>query len=143
MPDAQQLCINQLLLEREAQFVRVYDLEQAATRVLGEPYPFFKPPLPSDQRRKAKAASRPAAAARHGLRQLEDGETVFRVTYRHLARELTEQPDDLPALRSPCSTQGARLTILRIETLDDNGTVKALRFASPAMASTAGATPSG
>lgn len=129
MPDAQQLRLNQLLLEREAQFVRVYDLEQAAARILGEPYPFITPPLPSDQRRKPKAASRSAAATRHGLRPLEEGETLFRVTYRHLERELTEEHDDLSALRSLCAAQGARLTVLRIETLAADGSVKALLYA--------------
>src|SRR5688572_13041526 len=106
MPDAQQLRLNQLLLEREAQFVRVYDLEQAAAQILGEPYPFIKPPLPSDQRRKPRVASRPAGAARHGLRPLEEGETMYRVTYRHLERELTEEHDDFSALRSLCAAQG-------------------------------------
>ncbi len=131
MPDARQLRLNQLLLEREAQFVRVHDLEQEAARLLGEPYPFFKPPLPSDVRRKPRPAPRPAAAARHGLRPLEDGETSFRVTYRHLERELTEEHDDLPALRSLCAAQGARLTVLRIETLGPDGALKALLLSSP------------
>lgn len=131
MSDAQQLRLNQLLLEREAQFVRVYDLEQAAARILGEPYPFSRPPLPSDQRRKTKTSSRSSAGTRHGLRPLEEGETMFRITYRHFEREFIEEHDTLPALRTLCAAQGARLVILRIETLGPDDAVKALLYASP------------
>ena len=46
-PD-QQIQINTLLLTREELFVRVHDLEQAAAAILGEPYPFPRPALPSD-----------------------------------------------------------------------------------------------
>lgn len=130
MPDAPPIRVNQLLLEREAQFVRVYDLEQAAAKILGEPYPFTKPPLPSDQRRKGKGStSRASVAARDGLRRLEDGETQFRVTYRHFDREFTEEHDDLDALRSLFAAQGARVQVLRVETLVADRSVKALLFA--------------
>jgi hypothetical protein len=128
MPDARQIRVNELLLEREAQFVRVYDLEQAAAKILGEPYPFTKPPLPSDQRRKAKSAPRAAAAARESLRRLEDGEAVFRISYRHSQRECVEEHDNLDALRALVAAQGARLVVDRIETLRADGTVAAVLF---------------
>jgi len=136
MPDVQQIRLNQLLLDREAQFVWIHDLEQAAARILGEAYPFIKPPLPSDQRRKPRAPSRPAAVPRYGLRPLEESETMFRVTYRHRDRELTEEHDDLPALRSLCAAQGAGLAVLRIETLAADGTIKAPLYAAPGAAKT-------
>lgn len=123
MTPVQQIQINQLLLDREAQFVRVYDLEQAAAQILGEPYPFTKPPLPSDNRGKKKAAS-PKAVARDRLRRLEDGETAYRVTYRQFSQTLTEEHDDLDALRTLLAAQGASLQVLRIETLDTGGRPK-------------------
>jgi hypothetical protein len=132
MPEVPPLRLNQLLLEREALFVQVHDLEQAAARLLGEPYPFIKPPLPSDLRRKPKAATRPSSAARSGLRPLEEGETVFRVTYRHRDREVTEEHDDLSALRSLWAAQGARLSVLRVETLSADRGVNAVLYVAPA-----------
>ncbi len=128
MPDARQIRVNQLLLEREAQFVRVYDLEQAAAQILGEPYPFTKPPLPSDQRRKAKAAPRATASARDHLRRLEEGEAAFRVTYRHCGRECIEEHDNPDALRALVAAQGARLVVDRIETLRGDGTSAAVLY---------------
>jgi hypothetical protein len=126
MPDAGQIRLNQLLLEREAQFVRIYDVEQAAARILGEPYPFTRPALPSDQRRKAKSTPRGGTSpARETLRRLEDGEAAYRVTYRHFEREFIEEHDDLDALRALVGAQGARLSVLRVETLGPEGSVKA------------------
>ncbi len=116
MTPAQQIQINQLLLDREAQFVRVYDLEQAAAQILGEPYPFTKPSLPSDNRGKKKTAGKPASRDR--LRRLEEGETAYRVTYRQFSQTMTEDHDDLDALRTLFAAQGANLQILRVETLD-------------------------
>ncbi|MES2696573.1 MAG: hypothetical protein V4773_24100 [Verrucomicrobiota bacterium] len=127
MSSAQQIRLNQLLLEREAQFVRVYDLEQAAAAILGEPYPFIKPPLPSDARGKKKPSA-PRAGARDRLRRLEDGETAYRVTYRQFERTLTEEHDDLDALRTLLAAQGAQLQVLRIETLDTGGSPKEALF---------------
>jgi len=132
MPDVHQIRLNQLLLEREAQFVRVHDLEQAAAQILGEPYPFTRPALPSDTRRKSRPGPRTAASARDTLRRLEDGETAYRVTYRHGARECSEEHDDLEALRTLVAAQGSRLTISRIETLRADGTTAAVVFSRPA-----------
>lgn len=58
MPADQQIQINTLLLTREELFVRVYALEQAAAAILGEPYPFTRPALPSDIRLKRKPTPR-------------------------------------------------------------------------------------
>lgn len=126
------LRLNQLLLEREAQFVRVHDLEQAATRILGEPYPFTRPALPSDTRSRRKTtASRPAPALRDRVRKLEPGESAYRVTYRAHDRVVTEDHDNPDALRTLLATQGAALAIVRIETVDTHGTPVATLFAAP------------
>ena len=126
-PD-QQIRLNELLLAREAQFVRVHEL---AAKLLGEPYPFFKPPLPSDARGKRKAAApRPALGARERLRRLEEGEAAYRVTYRQFDQVVTEEHDALEAIRTLCASQGAQLQVVRIETLDAGGGVKDVLFAS-------------
>lgn len=132
MADARLIRLNQLLLEREAQFVRVHSLEQAAAKILGEPYPFTRPALPSDVRRKAKPAPRGATAGLREqlqLRRLEETETAYRVTYRQAERVVTEEHDAFEAVRTLLSSQTARLEVQKIETLDTTGAVKAVLFA--------------
>ncbi len=113
----QQIQINSLLLRREELFVRVHDLEKAAAAILGEPYPFTRPSLPSDLRLKRKTAAH-ADDARESLRRLEGIETAYRVTYRRFGQVVQEDHDDLDALRILLASQGANLTVTRIETID-------------------------
>ena len=132
----QQIQINGLLLQREELFVRVHDLETAAAAILGEPYPFTRPALPSDVRLKRKPTSRPSersggfqppsAATRESLRRLEGLETAYRVTYRRFGQIVTEDHDDLAALRTLLSSQGANLTVTRVETIDLGARTKAV-----------------
>ncbi len=133
-PD-QQIQINTLLLSREELFVRVYDLEQAAAAILGEPYPFTRPALPSDLRTKRKntplpsersVGFQPPSAAVDSLRRLERLETAYRVTYRRFGQVVTEDHDDLDALRTLLASQGAQLTVTRIETIDLGARTKAV-----------------
>jgi hypothetical protein len=142
----QQIQINGLLLSREELFVRVHDLEQAAAAILGEPYPFTRPALPSDAKPKRKSPSAPAvssstlrfpapaspaALARESLRRLEGLETAYRVTYRRFGQVVTEDHDDLDALRTLLSSQGANLTVTRVETIDLGGRTKAVLLPTP------------
>jgi hypothetical protein len=131
----QQIPINTLLLAREELFVRVYELEQAAAAILGEPYPFTRPALPSDVRLKRKPTPRlpersagfpPPSAARESLRRIEGLETAYRVTYRRFGQVVTEDHDDLDALRTLLASQGAHLTVTRIETIDLGGRTQAV-----------------
>ena len=115
--------------------MRVYDLEQAAAAILGEPYPFTRPALPSDLRTKRKntplpsersVGFQPPSAAVDSLRRLERLETAYRVTYRRFGQVVTEDHDDLDALRTLLASQGAHLTVTRIETIDLGARTKAV-----------------
>ncbi len=140
----QQIQINGLLLQREELFVRVHDLEQAAAAILGEPYPFARPALPSDTKLKRKPTARPASAtpaspaalARESLRRLEGLETAYRVTYRRFGQVVTEDHDDLDALRTLLSSQGANLTVTRVETIDLGARTRAVLLDTVAPAAT-------
>lgn len=130
----QQIQINTLLLEREALFVRIHELESAASALLGEPYPFTRPALPSDARpaRRKSAGSRPAADP---VRALAGRETAYRVTYRRAGQLVTEDHDDPAALRTLFASQGTHLQVTRLETLDHGARPQALLFtADPAPA---------
>ncbi len=127
MTTAQQIRVNALLLEREALLVRIHACETAAARLLGEPYPFERPALPSDQRAKRKpAGAKSGGAPRDGLRRLESGEAAFRVTYRQRGQEVTEEHESPDALRVLQASQTEALQVRRIETLDPTGAVKAV-----------------
>jgi hypothetical protein len=119
---AQQIRLNQLLLEREALFVRIHACEQGAAKLLGEPYPFERPPLPSDQRGKRKAA-KAGGPGRDALRRLESGEVAYRVVYQNFGREVTEEHDAVEALRVLLASQTAQLQVVRVETIDAAGAV--------------------
>jgi hypothetical protein len=120
-----QIRINALLLQREALFVRVHEIEGAVSALLGEPYPFTRPALPSDQRVKRKAPARAAAAgAKDKLRKLEPDETGYRVTYRQQGQIRVETHDSPDALRTLLASQSAQLEVQLIETIDATGTTK-------------------
>lgn len=150
-PD-QHIAINTLLLEREECFLRVHTLEAAAARILGEPYPFNRPSLPSDGRAagRKKAGPRPGAAATHAvsgtssvgatttqpqprLRKLDDnlGEVTYRVTYREHGKLLRETHTDPAALEVLLASQEDTLLVERIETLDTSDAVRATLWCGP------------
>lgn len=134
MPAAEsQIRINTLLLEREALFLRVHDLEAQAAAIFGEPFPFTRPALPSDKRskKKRKPAKAKTAEPKIKIRKLEDGETAYRVTYRQGEAELTEQYDTPDPLTTLLATQSSDLEVQIIETLDETGTPKTQLYPLP------------
>jgi hypothetical protein len=128
MSAASHIRINALLLQREALFVRVHEIEGAVSALLREPYPFTRPALPSDQRGKKKSPARTTAAtgAKDKLRKLEPDETAYRVTYRQQGQVRVETHDSPDALRTLLAAQSAQLEVQLIETIDSSGTVKAV-----------------
>lgn len=127
-----QIRINTLLLEREALFVRVHELENAAHAIFGEPFPFIRPLLPSDQRSKKKRSAKTAAGeTRIKLRKLEADESAYRLIYRQGGVTLTEQHAHPDALNTLLASQGAHLQVQSIETLDQAGAPQALLFGTP------------
>lgn len=126
----QQIRVNELLLQREELFLRIHAAETEASRLLGEPYPFTRPALPSDRRTKKKpstATKKPSIApsATDALRRLDETEAAFRVTYRQFSRNVTETHHDFAALATLLASQTAHLQVLRLETLDASGTLRA------------------
>ena len=119
--------VNELLLQREELFLRIHAAETEASRLLGEPYPFTRPALPSDQRAKRKpGAPRKTTekkSAADSLRRLDDGETAYRVTYRQFGREVVETHHEHAALATLLASQAAHLEVLSIETLKADGSV--------------------
>jgi hypothetical protein len=128
MRSDQQIRINALLLQREELFVRIHEIESAATAILGEPYPFTRAPLPSEQRIKRKAPVARAGTSRDALRKLEGLEVGYRVSYRRAGQDLQEEHDDVDALRTLLASQGATLQVTRLETIDLAGRTKAVLF---------------
>ncbi len=118
MRSDQQIQINRLLVQREECFVRIHELEHAAATILGEPFPFTRPPLPSDLPFRRKSTPARPTAQRDLLRRLEGTETAYRVTYQRFGQTVQEDHDNLDALRTLLASQGAQLRVIRIETID-------------------------
>jgi hypothetical protein len=130
----QQIRINELLLQREELFLRIHAAETEASRLLGAPWPFVRPVLPSDRRARRKpgaAVSAPSAAPAFPAapRRLEPGETAYRVTYRQFAQTLTETHYDSAALATLLACRTDNLQVLRLETLDTAGAPSAVLWA--------------
>ncbi len=126
--------------------MRVHAAETEIARLLGEPLPLPRPPLPSDRRGKRKPASAvfspdvtPATAASRGLaegarprvsgeklRRLDENEHAYRVSYRQFGRDTVELHYELSALATLVASQGSQLQVERIETVDATGTVRAV-----------------
>lgn len=125
-----QIRVNELLLQREEQFLRIHATETEIIRLLGGPYPFTRPALPSDRRprkkptapRSAPAATSPSAA----LRRLADTEAAYRVTYRQFGRETIETHPEQTAIATLLAAQTPELRVLRLETIDAAGRRTAL-----------------
>ncbi|MCF3648646.1 hypothetical protein [Synoicihabitans lomoniglobus] len=129
MPDESQIRINTLLLEREALFLRVNALEQQAADLLGEPFPFEPPVLPSNRRGKRKATRRAKPGANKiKLRKLAEGESAYRVNYRQHGTVRTERYDVAEPLLTLLAAQGAELEVLTIETVDAQDVATATLF---------------
>lgn len=144
MTPAQQIAVNTLLLEREALWLRVHALEQEAAKILGEPYPFIRPALPSDRKGKRKAGAGSAADRPPRLRKLADDEVAYRVTYRSGERQFTERHDTAEPLATLLGAQNRALQVERIETVDAAGEVRAMLHESasaPAQGQAARANP--
>jgi hypothetical protein len=139
---AQQIRINELLLQREELFLRIHAAETESARILGEPYPFTRPALPSDRRSKRKSGAAPAipppqpefvpppppGAPASILRRLDENETAYRVTYRQFGQTHVETHQDHAALATLLACQSARLEVIALETLDAAGSVGARLF---------------
>ena len=132
----QQIRVNELLLQREELFLRIHAAETEVSRILGEPFPFPLPEIPSLRRGKRKAADtrpattaasggKPAKSAADSLRRLEPGETGYRVTYQQFSKVLTEEHFEFEALRTLLACQSGNLTVQKVETLTTEGLVAA------------------
>lgn len=132
-----QIRVNELLLQREELFLRIHSAETEIVRLLGGPYPFVRPTLPSDRRGKRKPgapAPRPSVpekkSAAETLRRLAEEETAYRVTYLQFGREVTETHSDFAAVATLLAAQAAHLRVLRVETVDAAGAPRETLFAT-------------
>lgn len=131
MADESRIRINALLLQREGLFVRVHEIESRVNDILGEPWPFEPPSLPSMRRSKAKPAKkRGASPTAKGneetkLRKLDEarGETAYRVSYIQRGQNREEVHDTPEALQTLLAAQGTQLRVTAIDVIDANGAV--------------------
>ena len=120
MPDpAAQVKINALLMQREAAFVRIWEIEQRLQQILGQPFPLTIPvDLPSRQPpRKAGAKARQADARPRIRSLLREGETAWLITYRHRGEVHQRLETSADTIRDLAGIDTPFLHILRIDTV--------------------------
>jgi hypothetical protein len=120
MPDpAAQVKINALLMQREAAFVRIWEIEQRLQQILGQPFPLTIPvDLPSRRPpRKAGAKARQADARPRIRSLLREGETAWLITYRHRGEVHQRLETSADTIRDLAGIDTPFLHILRIDTV--------------------------
>lgn len=137
----QQIRINELLLQREELFLRIHAVETEAARILGAPFPFARPRLPSQYRAKVKPgalaalappppgggpAPEPPLPPPTVVRRLAEDETAYRITYRQFSQTLTEEHQDTAALLTLLAAQTPLLQVLHITALAADGSARDL-----------------
>ena len=116
MDPLQSLHITDLLREREAEFVRVWESEQAIQTILGGAFRFAPPPnLPS---RAKPRRSRTAAAAPARLRRLRaDQEQAYQVEYECAGATRTSLTTNGDFLRSLLELDPPGFRVRRVESV--------------------------
>jgi hypothetical protein len=126
----QQIAVNERLLEREALFSHVYEIEQAINASLGAPYPL--PPPPDIPSRRATRPSKKRAAGTTPkppppkVRPLYDDEIGFRITYPtpdHDGGETSEDHTDAKLVGHWLRGDSGLPKPTRVETIGDDGGV--------------------
>lgn len=123
---SQRVQIDDLLLQREAQLLRVHDCEAAIEEILGQAYPFpDPPPLPSRQKRrrpsKAARAKKTGGPKPLALPPLSEGETAYRLIYRDSGHERSEEHMDAEALERWLDRPHRSIEVLGIQTIGADG----------------------
>lgn len=115
-----------LLREREAEFLRVWQCEQKVLQLLGvEEFPFSPPPdLPSRRKvvKGAAKASAPkketvAAAPQNDIARLEAGENAYRLVFVYNGKEESSFQTDRELIRNLLTIKSAEFELLSVETV--------------------------
>ena len=124
------LQLNELLIQREGEFLRVHDCEEAIARILDGQYPIPPPPDIPCLRSNAKTASKAktnAGTPPQRLRTLNASETGYQIHYQQGAELFTDTTVDrktiLWLLRPDSSWE-----ILSIKTVDIAGEVREILY---------------
>lgn len=121
----QRLVVENLLLQREALYARVYAIEQQINALLGDEYPFPEPPEPvavgAPKAQKAKKKAKATTPAAPKLRPLEGPETAYRVQFQQASTQPPEVHVDRKSLQALLQSDTGLSMIAAIETLDAEG----------------------
>jgi len=117
MDPLQSLHITDLLREREAEFVRIWECEQAIQAIVHGAY-CFEPPLDLPSRHKPKRGKKSRAKAAPRLRRLRgDREHAYQVQYEHDGGARSSLTTNTEFLRSLLALDPADFRIHAVETV--------------------------
>ena len=127
MPPIASIEVIDLLHQREAEFIRVWECEQKIRQILDMPdFPFPPPPdLPSRRKRVKPAPKKatpstqePAPSGASTIRKLVPGqENAYRLCYVYNQEQRCSFQIDRELVRTLLSTQTADFTLLSVETV--------------------------
>ena len=117
-----------MLREREAEFMRVWQCEQKVLQLLGvEEFPFSMPPDLPSRRKVAKGTAKPVApkkpkevvnAGQHDMPKLEEGENAYRLVFVYNGNEESSFQTDREFVRSMLSIKSSEFELLSVETVN-------------------------
>lgn len=116
MDPLQSLHIVDLLREREAEFVRVWQCEQDIQRLLHGAF-LFDPPPPLPSLAKKKRPAKPRAGASPRLRRLRPDEHAYRVEYESKGETITGLTANFTFLQHLLELDPPALRVRRVETV--------------------------
>ena len=115
-----------LLREREAEFLRVWQCEQKVLQLLGvEEFPFSPPPDLPSRRKVVKGAAKAsvpkketvAAAPQNDISRLEAGENAYRLVFVYNGKEESSFQTDRELIRNLLTIKSAEFELLSVETV--------------------------
>ncbi|MBO4344773.1 MAG: hypothetical protein J5833_03395 [Victivallales bacterium] len=115
-----------LLREREAEFLRVWQCEQKVLQLLGvEEFPFSPPPDLPSRRKVVKGAGKAsvpkketvAAAPHNDMPLLEAGENAYRLVFIYNGKEESSFQTDRELIRNLLTIKSAEFELLSVETV--------------------------
>lgn len=127
------LQLNELLIKREGEFLRVQQCEKAIAGILDGQFPIPPPPELPSTRSKNKTASKSRVQTGdppQRVRTLTAGETGYQIHYQQAEEQHTDATADRKVMQWLLRPQ-SDWKILRIETIDFAGEIQETLFQQP------------
>jgi len=109
----QQITITKLLMQREHQWITIWECEQKIDKILTKKYPYPKPPkLPSSTKKRIAKKTKKQIT----IRRLNQNENSYLITYIHKNQKQTSIQNDTQLIRTIINANIQQFQIITIQT---------------------------